>query len=205
MTKVVLAGIVLLSFTACDERVGRGIQAPVLPSMTINTEESDEAPTHIYGEEVVVVNDIPILEDDLSTLATEKGLENRSKISTAIGNSQGLDIANIRISNSLERTRVVFDSYDSGVKASSSGSYTYTYNPSQKNIILTLKGYSNISALGSSKVRTYPHSSLVKKISVDNGKDTGDIVGIITLRENADIKIFDIKEPGRIVVDISIR
>ena len=181
MTKLVLASVVLLGFTACDERVGRGIKAPTpMPlSMKIaqeNTEEDyveKEIPIIAQSEAVVLVNDVPILEDELPTLPTptdiaepiamEKGMHKSKKVPTFTKDTSSLDIANIRISNSPKRTRVVFDSYTAGSKASVSGLYNYHYDASKKSITLTLKDYKSISALGSSKTRTYPAASLVKK------------------------------------------
>jgi len=223
MTKVVLASVILLGFTACDERVGRGIKAPTpMPlSMQVaqeNTEENyveKEIPILVQSEEVVVVNDVPILEDGLPTLPAptdmnkpidmEKGIHKSKKAPTFSKATSGLDIANIRISNSPERTRLVFDSYTAGAKASVSGAYSYNYDASKKSIILTLKDYKSISALESSKTRTYQASSLVKKIYLQNTSTANTIKCVIVLRGDANINVFDIKEPGRIVIDISPR
>jgi len=223
MTKLVLASVVLLGLTACDERVGRGIKAPTpMPlSMQVAQEHTEEnyaekeMPALVQSEEVVVVNDVPILENELPTLSTstntsepiamEKGMHKNKQVPTFSKGTSGLDIANIRISNSPQRTRVVFDSYTAGAKASASGVYSYNYDASKKSISLTLRDYKSLSALGSSKTRTYTASGLVKKISLQNTSQANGIKCVIALRNNASVKVFDIKEPGRIVIDISPR
>lgn len=221
MTKLVLAGVVWLGFTACDERVGRGIKAPT--AMPLSMQEAQkhtqkdyvkkEMPVPVQSEETLVVKDIPILEDELPILSTvqdisepivsEKGVHKSKKIPTFTEGTSSLDIANIRISNSPERTRVVFDTYTAGSKASVSGLYSYHYDASKKSITLTLKDYKSISALGSSKTRTYPAANLVKNIYLQNTTQANTIKCVIALRDDASVHVFDIKEPGRIVIDIS--
>jgi len=212
MTKLILAGAVLLGLSACDERVGRGIKAPTPKPLTIKTQQNTEKmPMRSQNEEIMVANDVPILEEELPiltpTVITEENDMPESKQVSRSTQSSGsdLDIANIRISNSPERTRLVFDSYTSGAKASVSGAYNYKYDASKKSITLTLKDYKSLSALGSSKTRTYPATSLVKKIYLSNTTQANTIKCVIVLRNNVSVKVFDIKEPGRIVIDISPR
>ena len=217
MTKLLLAAVVLFAMTACDERVGRGIKAPTpMPLSMQSTEEmtedvtEKEMPTLPQSEEVVVMNDVPILEDELPTLptpteleepiTTEKGMAKVSKVVTSPTSTKGLDIADIRISSSPERTRLVFDSYNNGTKTSVSGAYSYSYDVAKKIITLTLTGYKNISALDNAKTRNY-HGLVVKKIYLAN-KGTDTLKCIIALKKDANINIFDINEPARIVIDI---
>ena len=196
--------------TACDERVGRGIHAPVVKTKVIYVEKQSLAPTQKEQEDVALVQDVPILEEELpilpaptelkESMTTEKGMNKKNNILTSPTSTKGLDIANIRISNSPERTRLVFDSYSHGKNSSASGAYSYKYDASKKSIILTLKDYQDVSALGNNKVRNY-HNSIVKKIYLDN-KNTNTIKCIIALNKDAKVNVFDIKEPGRIVIDI---
>jgi len=197
MRNIVLSSLIVFGFTACDERVGRGIKAPTPTPLTLQKPQQKTE-----NEKVMVVNDVPILEDELPTLPTPT---DRSEPIAMEKSTSGLDIANIRISNSPERTRLVFDSYTSGAKASVSGAYDYKYDASKKSIMLTLKDYKSLSALGSSKTRTYPATSLVKKIYLSDTTQANTIKCVIVLRNDANVKVFDIKEPGRIVIDISPR
>ena len=210
MTKLLLATGIILAMTACDERVGRGIHAPIVKTKVIYIEKQGHAPIQKEQEDVALVQDVPILEEELPVLPTptelkesmptKKGMNKKDKLLISPISTKGLDIANIRISNSPERTRLVFDSYSHGKKSSASGAYNYKYDASKKSIILTLKEYQEVSALGNAKARNY-HNSIVKKIYLDN-KDTNTIKSIIALKKDAKVNVFDIKEPGRIVIDI---
>ena len=210
MIKLLLAGTILFAMTACDERVGRGIKVPTPMPLTMQTQKPVEvqAPVHVepvQKEELPVLNAVPILEDELPTLPTPVNIKESVAVEKGftkpkVTDNNAFDIANIRISNSPKRTRIVLDSYTSGVKSSMAAAYTYSYNAPKKSITLTLNGYDHISALGKDKELTY-HGMSVKNITLDS-TEASTIKCVIALKKDSDIKVFDIKEPGRIVIDI---
>ncbi len=222
MTRLILAGLILLSFTACKERHGpqpttSKFTGEVFSSSLESTEVEEistiqERPKQLKSE-TTVLQDIPILEDDLPTLPLS---EERSttmptqqhvtqKTSVSGGNiTDGLNIGEIRVSEGTERTRIVFDSYSAtDVKASVSGHYTFKYLPEQNRITLVVNGYRQFSALGNSKLRTFSENSIIKKIYLTKRLDDSSFQCNIDLRQSANVNAFDIKEPGRIVIDVS--
>ncbi|MCH9741015.1 MAG: AMIN domain-containing protein [Epsilonproteobacteria bacterium] len=121
--------------------------------------------------------------------------------------SDGLDIGTIRVSQESNSLRLVFDSYmwnhDSehlGEKVTSSGSYTFTYDPSKRLITAVIQGYRGFSA----DMPKFSSSSLVEKIYFDNYLDDSGYKFHIKLRDDATVKVFDLSNPGRIVVDIKL-
>ncbi|MBA1419408.1 MAG: hypothetical protein FAF03_00695 [Epsilonproteobacteria bacterium] len=68
--------------------------------------------------------------------------------------------------------------------------------------MLTLNGYRHFTALGKTKMRTFSSNSIIKKIYLVPYKDDSGFQCNIDLRKAASINAFDLKEPGRIVIDI---
>jgi hypothetical protein len=215
MHKLTLSLIVILSLNACKERHGpqpatSKFTGDVFSQMNgdslTEVEESQEEVRQIESENVIV-EDIPVLEDDLPVLPIPKEtMENTSEnsLSTSGGTiTDGLDVADIRISQSAERTRIVFDSYSSKTtKASVSGHYTATYKPELDRIELIVSGYRHFSALGESRSRMFPANSIIKEIYLTKMLDDSAFQCNIDLNAKANVKTFDLKEPGRIVIDI---
>ena len=207
MTKLIFAGIVLLSLTACQER-----KEPKPKSSELSEEVFSETQPVQKNDKHEILIDIPILEDEVPTVPTYVETEKTTNKSTktevkhASGGviTDGLDMGDIRVSHSPEKTRIVFDSYQNvGTKADVSGHYSFTYLPSKQRIELIVSGYRKFSALGSERIRTFSKSSIVQKIYLDEYLDDSGFKCIIDLRANAKVNIFDIKKPGRIVVDIT--
>ena len=212
MIKLILSGLILISFTACKERPG---PQPTTSKFTGEVFSSSEEHPEVkqIESETTVLEDVPILEDNLPTLPlveaptmntpTAKSRQEGSSISggTII---DGLDIGEVRVSQDPERTRIVFDSYNaSNEKASESGHYTFNYFPEQNRITIVVNGYRRFSALGDSRMRTFSENSIIKKIYLSKYLDDSGFKCNIDLRQNANVNAFDLKEPGRIVIDIS--
>jgi len=218
MTKLILVSIILLSFTACQERKAPQPKTPKYTEevVTYRLSNMQEAPSPSVTEKPIQTNsentvpvEIPVLEDELPVLPTPVGIEETTdtpqpKYSTNSIRTDGLDMGTMRASHSPEKTRIVFDSYaQTGSKVAASGHYSYTYVPSEHRIILIVNGYRKFSALGSERMRTFSTSSIVKKVYLDKMMDDSAFKCIIDLRSDANVNVFDIKEPGRIVVDIT--
>ena len=121
----------------------------------------------------------------------------------------GLDMATIRIGKSSDYTSIIFDSYQfegketlPTKKASTSGTYLFTYEPSKKRIIGLIDGYAAFSALLSDQRTLFSDNNVVKNIYVLKHLGNDGIKFVIKLRKNVRVNIFDVKNPGRIIVNL---
>lgn len=227
MTKTLLALFTILALTACHERQGpepttsKFTEQVFISSVSDTTHKDVPMKEKGISETVVtkresseaLVEDIPILEDDLPVLPTPVMAEERTSAPKALQTStqtfrggkrsDGLDIKTIRSSQNAIRTRLVFDSYNSQGKATQSGHYTFVYNPSKKKIVATVNGYRNFSAMGSNKTRTFPSNSIIKNIQMEKYLDDSGFKFSINLHKASSVNVFELKSPARIVVDIT--
>ena len=116
--------------------------------------------------------------------------------------TDGLDMKNIRLGKDETHTRLVFDSYNTQGSSNFSGHYTFTYDPKYQRIVAIIHGYRKFSALKDTKVRYYTNS-IVQSVSLNPYKDDSAFKFTIQLKQDAQVNIFELKEPGRIVVDIT--
>ena len=120
--------------------------------------------------------------------------------------SDGLDIGTIRVSYKGDSTRIVFDSYQwnqtseyLGEKVNKVGAYDFNYNPDKLLITATINGYRGFSAA----LPKFSRDSVVEKMYLDEYLDDSGYKFYIKLKFDAKVKIFDLNNPGRIVMDIS--
>jgi hypothetical protein len=120
--------------------------------------------------------------------------------------SDGLDIGTIRVSYKRNSVRLVFDSYQwnqtseyLGEKVDKAGSYNFNYDPDKLLITATVNGYSGFSA----KLPKFSANSIVEKIYLDEYLDDSGYKFYIKLRYDSNVKVFDLNNPGRIVIDIT--
>jgi len=120
-----------------------------------------------------------------------------------------LDMATIRIGKSSDYTSIIFDSYQyegkkdiPSKKAYSSGTYLFTYEPSKKRIIGLIDGYKAFSALLSDQHALFSDNTIVKNIYIIKHLGNDGIKFVIKLRKNVRVNIFDVKNPGRIIVNL---
>ena len=112
--------------------------------------------------------------------------------------SDGLDISNIRQSQHGNMLRLVFDSKgDSNGKV---GSYSFVYYPDKYLITTVLGGYRNFSAT----LPKFSEDSMVEKIYMDEYLDDSGYKFHIKLREDVKVKVFNLENPARIVLDIGL-
>ena len=121
--------------------------------------------------------------------------------------SDGLDIAKIRQSQDGDVLRLVFDTYKVstksgtlGVPSKRVGSYSFVYYPEKYLITAIVGGYRAFSA----SLPKFSSSSIVEKIYMDKYLDDSGYKFHIKLRDDAKVKVFDLQNPARIVVDISL-
>ena len=105
---------------------------------------------------------------------------------------------------------MVFDSFkwNTGaktpvVRSYSSGYYTFKYDPRTRRITAVVNGYRGFSALQSGKVRTFGSNEMVKKLYLEKYLDDSAYKFTIELKKNAKVNVFELKGPGRIIVDIT--
>ena len=121
----------------------------------------------------------------------------------------GLDMATIRIGKSSDYTSIIFDSYvyegNRGLpsqKASNSGNYLFTYEPEKKRIVGLIDGYKAFSALLNNQRELFSDNTIVENIYVVKHLVNDGIKFIIKLRKNVRVNIFNVKNPGRIIVNL---
>ena len=121
--------------------------------------------------------------------------------------SDGLDVGSIRISQNEKRARLVFDSYiwngsdeNMGARANHVGRYNFSYDPNKALIVAKINGYRGFSA----KIPHFSSQHIVDKIYFAEALDNNIYKFYIKLRHNAPVRVFDLSNPGRIVVDIKL-
>lgn len=123
--------------------------------------------------------------------------------------ADNLDMATIRIGKSSDYTSIIFDSYHyegKGIfpskKSSTSGTYLFTYEPSKKRIVGIMDGYKAFSALLNEQRALFSGNNVVKNIYILKRLGNDGIKFVIKLRKNVRANIFDVKNPGRIIVNL---
>lgn len=227
MKKALLPVLLLLALTACNERKFATVPSPV-PQATIAEELEAESPSDTIKKPKVTnsttVNTSPSLPVTITSVPSkqEPKIEPRiepkvktkaqSKIQTFAGGTitDGLDIGIIRLGKEGTTTRLVFDSFKwnintrtPSVRSHDSGAYTFKYNPQNRRITAVVSGYRGFSALRSGKVRTFGSNEMVRKIYLEKYLDDSAYKFTIELKKNANVNVFELKGPGRIIVDIS--
>jgi hypothetical protein len=122
--------------------------------------------------------------------------------------SDRLDIGTIRVSHEKNSIRLVFDSYKwnltseyLGEKVDNTGSYHFNYSPKKSLITATVDGYRGFSA----KLPTFDKNSIIEEMSMNEYLDDSGYKFHIKLRYDAEVKVFDLKNPARIVLDITLK
>jgi len=121
--------------------------------------------------------------------------------------SDDLDIGSIRISQNEKSVRLVFDSYvwnssDKSMKAKANhvGRYNFSYDPNKALIVAKINGYRGFSA----KIPDFSRQHIVEKIYFGEALKDNMYKFYIKLRHNVPVRVFDLSNPGRIVVDIEL-
>lgn len=119
--------------------------------------------------------------------------------------SDGLNIKSIRKGTHDNYERLVFDvqawrAYGSreAQNVESVGTYQVRYNPSKKLLSVVLNGYRSFTA----SLPTFSKESVIEKIYFDPYKEDSAYKFYIQLKENTEVKVFDLKNPARMVFDI---
>jgi len=118
--------------------------------------------------------------------------------------SDGLNVKAVRVGKHKTYTRLVFDidkwidSDVHGGKVKEVGSYGVEYNTNNNTIVVVMDGYRGFSA----KLPTFSRNSIIEKIFFNNYLDDSGFKFTIKLRENSTLKVYDYKNPARLIMDI---
>ena len=112
--------------------------------------------------------------------------------------SNGLDVRQVREGIHKDYVRLVFDIYKDSNPAIKVGAYDAKYNASTKNIEVVLHGYKSFSA----PLPSFPLSSEIEQIHFEQYPEGRGFKFYIQLRKEIEVKIFDLKNPARLVFDI---
>jgi len=219
MKKTLLPLLLLLALTACNERRYSTMPSPSVPEPTITAEPELETNidtikkpevNHTTTVEPTVQPTIqPIVKPKTKPKVTTKA---QSKVETFAGGTitDGLDMGIIRLGKEGSTTRLVFDSFKwnsntrtPSVRSHDSGSYTFRYNPQNRRITAIVNGYRSFSALQMGKARLFGSNEMVRKIYLEKYLDDSAYKFTIELKKNANVNVFELNGPGRIIVDIS--
>jgi len=109
-----------------------------------------------------------------------------------------LDVIKIREGRHEGYLRLVFDVYENSKSAKTVGHYDAKYISSQKDISVILYGYQKFSA----PLPSFPLSSSIEQIYFEQYPTNQGFKFHIKLREKANVKIFELKNPARLIFDI---
>jgi len=165
------------------------------------------------------INSIPILNKIKKLFPKSSGVA-KSRVKKVHKNFQtesfsggsivnGLDIGLVRLGQSHTYTRLIFDSYKwEGYaqipvqKVNHSGTYIFTYDAKHKIITAILDGYQAFSALVGNHDDLYKDNTMVSTIHLDEYLDKSGFKFTIELKQEARIKVFELHNPARIVIDM---
>ncbi len=158
------------------------IKVPKNESLTEDIEslidEEDISPTILPEDEVFVADEVEVYDGG------------------TLGN--GFDIKNIRKGRHNGYLRLVFDVYEEANPAYSVGRYRGTYNVYTNKISITLEGYRKFSAA----LPSFSSNENIEKIFVEKSLEEQGFNVYIKLLDEAKVKIFDLSNPARLVIDI---
>ena len=118
--------------------------------------------------------------------------------------SDGLNVKAVRVGRHETYTRLVFDIdkwidvNEHGGRVKTAGSYGVDYNAEKNTIVVTLNGYRGFSA----KFPTFSRLSPIQKIYFNEYLDDSGFKFTIKLRGTSTIKVYDYKNPARLIVDV---
>ena len=211
MKRTILPLFLLLALNACQERSTLVSPAP----KTLPVEKT------IIEQPKTVEDTNSIKAPAVTSPKIIKAAKKPTKVQTRTKNTKqeifsggimtdGLDIGTVRLGKEAGTTRLVLDSFKwnmdaktPSIRAYETGYYTFTYDPRTRRITGIIDGYRGFSALHGAKERTFGSNAMVRKLSLKPYADDSGFKFVIELKQNAKVNIFDLKGPGRIIIDIT--
>jgi hypothetical protein len=204
MKKNMLLIVLMVFFLACETgtRYDEQTTTQTLPRSGPKSGLVDRVDIEALLDEKEEVFEEPY--DDTRSWVVKEEIKENTEIEEKINSfssgaiSDGLDVKQIREGRHDGYMRLVFDVYDSAKPAREVGRYDAKYSDSKKDIVVVLQGYRKFSA----PLPSFPSHSVIEQIHFDQYPDDSGFKFHIKLRENAKVRIFDLKNPARIVFDI---
>jgi len=185
MTKILLLGSFLWFLSGCETGY-KGESAQANNPCSAQNSEQVEAKEDAFR---------PYYEERIPLSKFEGGYIN-----------DGLDLGGIRVSETAESVRLVLDSYrlDSQgkrtQKVNRAGTYSFVYSPEKRLLSGSISGYRTFSA----ELPHFSRNSLIEKIYMDKDLDDTGFRFHIKFRDDVSVKVFDLENPGRIVIDANL-
>jgi len=198
MKKSMLLLAVLLAFTACETGTKYDKNATVknTPSQncrgTVNQDIENLLRDHEGNKIVEEVFNEPVAHQSYIEVDEQRDIFEHNEM------YDGLNVKKIRLGQHNGYTRLVLDVYNGSTIAKTVGSYNAQYRQNRNDIRVVLEGYSSFSA----RAPRFAHNSLIEKIYFERYEDDGVYKFRIKLRQEADVRIFALKNPARLVFDI---
>ena len=205
MRTTILFLMILSLFTACE--TGETYEKNTTHKKVVLTDRVSGVSQNIDD---LVLNDKELEDDDaliVDPVPDKAYIDDEEDVENSVENDvfeseeptiNGLDVHNIRVGKHNSYIRVVLDIYEDSHKATSVGSYNAKYYPNRDDIRVTLNGYSKFSA----SLPSFSESSIIKEIVLLDNKIKNSYRLSIKLREEAKVRIFDLKNPARLAFDI---
>lgn len=209
MIKTALFSLVILfTLSACQ---GRSMpNHPSLPEpATVSMEDINTLKKKIKLpslEKIPVVNKLVPKSSSKSSRIAKK----RSKAQSFSGGkiSDGLDMGMVRLGVSSSFTRLIFDTYKWEMgeipteRLDYSGTYIFTHEPDQRRITAIVDGYRAFSALVGDQSALYEDNEIVETIRLEEYLDDSGFKFVIELKEDVSVYVYELLNPGRIIVDL---
>jgi hypothetical protein len=196
--KIIIAVVLLLVLTACET----GTKYDRNETLKIN----DELPSGLVDRTKKI--EYLANEDDRELAQFDEEIHNRvleedkvvlTKTTFSGGKVQdGLEVKEIRQGRHEGYIRLVFDVHSEGQSADSVGPYNVKYHIEKNTIEVVLNGYRKFSA----PLPRFSSSSIVKELYFGTYLDDSGFKFNINLRHKSKIRVFDLKQPARLVIDI---
>jgi len=216
MRRTILPIFLLLALTACQERNTLPVPAPKLLSADEITAEQPKTAEKTDTLKVPAVTAPKVVKRVKKPVKVQTHTVTPTKTKQEIFSggimTDGLDLGTIRLGKEGSTTRLVLDSYKWNIDAKTpsirsyeTGYYTFTYNPETKRITGIVDGYRGFSALHGTKERSFGANKVVKRLYLEKYLDDSGYKFSIDLKQDAKVNVFDLKRPGRIIIDITPR
>ena len=172
---------------------------------TIKTAPAYEAQSGLVNRSDIrnLVKDIELDEEDEvsehQSWIDSEVTEEENSVSHRV-NRNSLDVVKIREGRHESYSRLVFDVYEDGKPTKTVGEYDAKYSSSHNDISVILYGYQKFTA----PLLSFPIDSTIEQIYFEQYPASQGFKFHIKLREDAKVRIFDLKNPARLVFDIKI-
>ncbi|HHD82281.1 MAG TPA: hypothetical protein ENK82_02440 [Campylobacterales bacterium] len=199
--KSILLFIVLLFLTACETGTKyetnrtKSQLDDLLPSGVVDRKEPNDKIEALIEED----EELSQFDEEIHTRVLEEDRVVASKTNFSAGKIQdGLDIKEIREGKHEDYVRLVFDIYEKGVPADQAGYYNAKYYPNKDEIEVVITGYRKFSA----SLPSFSETSPIEQIYFGTYRDDSGFKFHIKLRHKSKVRVFDLKQPARLVFDI---